>query len=282
MIMLTKRIKRLRIRILSRILLMKNHFSRRKIITENGPVVSMTSYGSRIESVWLTIESIAAGRSLPARIILWIDDASIFNNPPVHLRRLQARGLEIKLTDHNYGPHNKYYHYLEMCSDFREPLITADDDIIYPRHWLSGLVNAFASNAAAINCYRAKHVIVDMGIFQPYETWPLCTSTRASYRFFATGVSGVIYPPLFLNQLKGAKNGFVYCCPKADDIWLHLNAIRNGWKIKQIFTTAAMFDIIPGTQHKNSLFRHNVLSGGNDIQIRDSYNSADIRILESC
>jgi len=108
----------------------------------------------RIDSVFLTIESIGRGELLPARIILWVDDPKVFASLPSSLRRLERRGLEVKLAD-NYGPHTKYYPYLTSEADIRHPLVTADDDILYPRGWLKGLAAAYALNDQVINCYRA-------------------------------------------------------------------------------------------------------------------------------
>ena len=50
---------------------------------------------------------------------------------PESLRRLERRGLEVRLTQ-NYGPHTKYYPSLADAIADGLPLVTADDDILYP------------------------------------------------------------------------------------------------------------------------------------------------------
>jgi hypothetical protein len=258
-----------------------NLSSTRQIIAPGGPVVSLTSYGNRINSAHLTVESIGLGKSLPSRIILWLDDKFLFLNLPHPLSRLQHRGLEIYLTD-NWGPHTKYYPYLESCERFSAPLVTADDDILYPRDWLDGLIRANEQWGEAINCYRARVITLGAGRLAPYEDWHMCTSTDTSVRNFATGVSGVIYPPLFLAKLKQAGRGFEKCCPKADDVWLHAQALRGGFQVRQISKEARHFPMTPGTQVMalQDSNRGGQISG-NDRQAASTYNDLDLEMLRT-
>ncbi len=71
-------------------------------------MVSLTSYGTRIGRVAYAIESIAAGTARPRRLVLWLDDPTRFAARPAALRRLERRGLEVRLTE-NLGPHTKYF-----------------------------------------------------------------------------------------------------------------------------------------------------------------------------
>jgi hypothetical protein len=77
------------------------------VVSAGGPVVSLTSHGRRVETVYLTVESIGQGRLLPSRLILWLDDEAMFQNLPESLLRLRCRGLEIPLAQNN-GPQKKY------------------------------------------------------------------------------------------------------------------------------------------------------------------------------
>lgn len=112
-----------------------NRFGRSQITQADGPVVSLTTYGRRARTAYLAIESIARGDVRPSRLILWIDEESLLNSPPKTILRLQKRGLEVKGCK-NYRPHKKYYPFVESQESFNLPLVTADDDILYPRYWL--------------------------------------------------------------------------------------------------------------------------------------------------
>jgi hypothetical protein len=255
----------------------RNRFSRRSLTEGSAPTVSLTTYGVRTDSVFLTLETIGQGDVRPGRLILWIDDPERFSNLPKSLQRLKKRGLEVLLCE-NFGPHTKYFPYLEAYGDLADALVTADDDVLYPRSWLAGLVEAYRENAQIINCYRARTVRLDGNRLALYVDWPLCTTTIPSQLNFVTGVSGVIYPPRFLAHLRSAGRAFLDLCPKADDIWLHVNAVRLGCKIRQISSVAAGFPVVPGTEDA-ALYRFNMFSGGNDAQIRKTYQPCDIEAL---
>jgi hypothetical protein len=250
------------------------------MIAKDGPVVSLTSHGARIASVYLVLEAIARGSIRPSRMILWLDDKSALSDLPRSLKRMQKRGLEVGLSDDNYGPHTKYYPYLKSLKTFDVPLVTADDDVMYPRYWLKHLVLAHREHPEVVNCHRAHVVSVKEGAISAYREWGSCRSTEASFANFATGVSGVIYPPRLLAALSLAGSGFRECCPKADDLWLHVQAIRAGYRIRQITSRSRHFLVLPDSQ-KTALFDFNVLraSPGNDEQAQKTYIESDIKVI---
>jgi hypothetical protein len=244
-----------------------------------GTVVSLTTYGRRIHAVSLAIESIARGYTKPSRLILWLDDLELLANPPKALLRLKHRGLEIRFCK-NYGPHKKYYPFVESEEIFAAPLVTADDDVIYPRSWLDGLLAAHKQFPNCVNCYRARVMTLKDGKIAPYREWPLCESEHPSYRTVATGVSGVIYPSALLKALKDAGTAFESRCPKADDLWLHVQAIRLGLRIRQIQPEPIHFPMIPGTQATSLWAENCVQDDGNDRQLTVTYEASDLELFE--
>jgi hypothetical protein len=89
----------------------------------------------------------------------------------------------------------------------------------------------------------------------------------------------VIYPPGFLRILKDAGTGFLHSCLKADDIWLHANAVRSGYMVKQARDRAAYFLEVPGSR-QTALFKTNVRGDHNDKQIRAVYGDAELVLLK--
>lgn len=253
-----------------------SHHSTAPITDPKGPVVSLTTYGARSRKVYLVIESIATGTLLPSRIILWLDDEKLFKNLPVSIRRLVQRGLEVKLCA-NYGPHTKYYPYVAAESAFDVALVTADDDHIYPENWLGGLVAAFQEMPNVVNCYRCYVISLAGNSIGSYRLWGKSDTTRPSFRHLALGVCGVLYPPAFLKVLKNAGTAFKNCCPTADDLWLHVQALRAGYKVRQIRSRAGFPLSIPGTEGIG-LWKVNIY-GGNDRQIATTYTADDVRKL---
>jgi hypothetical protein len=63
-------------------------------------------------------------------------------------------------------------------------------------------------------------------------------------------------------------------------VWLHVNAIRAGVKIKQIAQRCPKFPFVPGTQDIG-LCLSNVQLNQNDFQIKKTYQAADIAFLQS-
>lgn len=252
-----------------------NRFGRSPVTQSCGPVVSLTTYGRRAKTVYLAIESIARGEVRPSRLILWIDETNLFNNLPATIRRLQRRGLEVKLCK-NYGPHKKYYPYVESQDSFDLPLVTADDDILYPRYWLKKLVEANQKYPRMVNCYFAGWIEFDIS-GKMCMRWKSCHSTQPSFCHTAVGFTGVIYPPSYLMVLKRAGAAFNSCSPTLDDLWLHVMALRAGYKVRQILLLPPYFAFqsIPGSQGT-------ALKGrGLDWQTRYTYEESDIQLLRA-
>jgi hypothetical protein len=197
---------------------------------------------------------------------------------PASLQRTVKRGAEI-IYCRDVGPHTKYFPYLELVEKFEHPLVTVDDDIIYAPYMLEKLVDAWHSMSNFIHCHRARRInFVDLQL-APYKSWAMCRSTEPSFENFATGVSGVIYPPRFLFALKVAGDSFLQCCPKADDIWLNVNALRAGFPVRQIKAQAIHFCEIPFSR-RTALFKTNLHGEKNDEQIRATYTSEDIPLMK--
>lgn len=212
-------------------------------VTGSGAVnVSLTSYGKRLSTVWLAIESIGRGTVRPRRLILWLDDEYAVAKPPEPLRRLKERGLEI-LSCRNYGPHKKYFPYVsQMLTDEPDvPLVTADDDVLYPPAWLQELMAAH--HQGQVTAFRAR-IRTD----EPYKDWPLCDAVATPLdRTFATGVSGAAYPREVLMALRNRGEEFMSACPRADDFWLHYAAVKVGVPVRQVRKNAAEWWSIPST-----------------------------------
>jgi hypothetical protein len=259
-------------------LALRSRIVRSSIIAAGGPVVSLTTHGTRVADVHLAIESIARGHLRPGRVLLWLDNPAALANLPASLQRLVARGLEIRLCE-NFGPHTKYYPYLES-ERLDQPLVTADDDVIYPRAWLRALAAHHARHPGDVVCHRAREIRFDGDALATYLHWPVCRSTEASVRHLATGVSGVLYPVSLQQVLKQAGRAFRDCCPQCDDLWLHVIAVRAGFRIRQISAEPAHYPSIPDSQ-ACALHLTNLGEGQNDVQALATYSIDDLHMLQS-
>lgn len=255
-------------------LAVRNRLTRQPVLgAPEGPVVSLTTFGRRTRSCHLAVEAITRGVARPGRLVLWVDDEAVAANPPAPLRRLVARGLEVRRTE-DWGPHKKYYPAVRdpgFCSG--RLLITADDDVLYPRWWLDALLSAAARTPGVVVALRARTIVVTAGGLAPYATWPLRDTDAASWTAFPTGVSGVCYPPAFQAALRSEGEGFVPTTPRADDIWLHYVANKHGVPMRQATAKACEFWDLPRTQW-GALSATNSDQGGNDHQLAALYDHA--------
>lgn len=267
-----------RARSLAKALTRANLTSTKSVLGSANAVVSMTTHGARISDVYLTIEAIARGSIRPKSMTLWLDDQSAFDSLPDSLKRLQKRGLEVALS-RNYGPHTKYFPALLADKAQGSLLVTADDDIMYPRYWLKGLVQAARRKNSGVTCYRAHRLhLNEAGGVAPYSTWKECWSPGASFLNFPTGVSGAAYSAVFMEFVKKRGLAFLESCPRNDDLWLHKLAVENGFEIAQVLRIPLEFPVLPGSQD-SGLFHENVAGGSNDVQILATYSDSDLSKL---
>lgn len=251
-------------------LTLRNHFSRKSAIAIGGPVVCMTSYGMRINSVHLALESIAAGSVRPSRVILWLDDDAAVQSPTPGLRRLIRRGLEVAPCADD-GPHKKYYPYVQSVQVHTTPLVTADDDWLFPLRWLEALMRAHAADPTTNTTHRARRIMFQGSRVAPYELWPLVSASEPSTRNMATGGWGHVLVPRMLEALRDRHEEFRVLAPRADDVWLHRVAVETGTapKVVGLYDERQVLHMPIGDGP--TLSSENVDENGNDRQIQNAW-----------
>jgi hypothetical protein len=284
--------KRLRAACAVAYLRVRNLVARGPVTGTAGVVVSLTTHGDRIGTVSIGIESIARGTVRPQRLVLWLDSPEDVAACPAPLRRLERRGLEIRAASDyghskggpandgqpNYGPHTKYYPYVASTPRHTVPLVTADDDIVYPPKWLAQLVDAAERHPGTVSAHWVSIIGVGGDRIAGYTTWVRARDTAVRPANFATGVSGVIYPPEMLEEVRRHGDSFLQSCPRADDIWLKWVALRAGIPVRQIGPVPRHFPIIPGSQGQ-TLMSTNVGENQNDHCIRGLFSAEDVAAL---
>lgn len=155
---------------------------------------------------------------------------------PESLLVFKNHGLEISWCEGNIKSYKKLIPTLQAYPD--AVIVTADDDVIYPKDWLRKLVNAYKSNPDYIHCHRAHKIDFDKeGKLLPYNDWLSCVSYKEvipSFLNFFTGMGGVLYPPhcFYADILDTHK--FLSLAPHQDDIWFWAMAVCNGVKVNVV------------------------------------------------
>lgn len=254
-------------------LALRNLFTSSTILEPTGPTLSLTTHGRRLKDVHIVIETIGKGRVLPSRFMLFLDVEEDVLHPNKPLKRLQKRGLEIHLSE-NLGPHTKIQWWIRNAPDFSRPHIIVDDDIFYPVWWLERMMESSQREPTSIMAYRAHRIVLtdDRKGLMPYDTWPAGIK-EPNHLNFATGCSGILFPPNFLEVLREAGDGFQDTCPRADDIWHAFLSIENGVGIGLVTDESIHFDTIPGSQEQ-ALHLTNVSEQQNDVQLRQTFRSS--------
>ena len=256
---------------------LRNRWSRRPVADPASDVtVCLTTYGARARGVHLVLESIAAGRARPGRLVLAVAPSDLPDPLPAGLERLRRRGLELLACD-DLGPHKKYLPWTLDQRSRRGVLVTADDDVYYPRDWLAGLLRARAEDPTAVWCYRARRLVTAGDRVEPYRRWPLWAGRGPSRRMVPTGVSGVLHPPALSEEVRRRGTDFARVAPRADDLWLHALAVGAGIPVRQVRDRATHFPVAPSTRG-GALMRAN-LAGGNDEVVARLYTGELLELV---
>lgn len=265
-------------------LMVGNRVSRRRIPAAgdsgdsgDNVVISLTSHGKRLRHVHLTIESLVRG-SRCAPVVLWLDPEDFDAPWPAPLRRLVARGLEVRRSDGHFGPHTKYWGTFRQVVGTGTRVVTVDDDMIYPEWFLERLLFIAQLRLDCVVAYRAHRIELRDGHLLPYRKWSAANTSDASLLHFATGVSGVFYPASFVSYVLEQGEEFMEVSPRADDVWLHVCALRSDHPVRQVFSHPRSFAINPPAQ-REALRVGNLSGGGNDAQISLAYTEEDVAKL---
>lgn len=214
--------------------LYKALFSRSSLVSNRSKfVVSLTTYGSRFNYVFLTIESIFFQEVKPSAIYLWIykdDKPSAITK--WFLEKQIKRGLNIQYVEKNTRSYKKLSYILSETNCSFDFVITADDDVFYPKHWLRNFVDHKNVNTHVL-CNRGRVITFekDTAHVIPYKYWPLANVTNnLKNLILPTGVSGISYPIKSLDHRISAFETIDELCPYADDIWYKMVTTSNGYQ----------------------------------------------------
>ena len=234
-------------------------------------IISITTFGKRINKVYLCIETLLRQTVKPDYIILWLSNNLRNEKLPSSLIRLIKRGLIIKFCN-DIGPYKKIIYTLK--ENRFSIIVTADDDVFYPSNWLQLLYEAYLKDPQYIYCHRA-HLINKKsdGTIANYDDWDYLSQgiIGPSLRLFPTGVGGVLYPPGSLHDEVHNEEIFMKLSPYNDDIWLKAMSLLNGVPCKKIAAYFDEFTTIRGTQSE-ALFIQNALNNKNDKQLKSTFD----------
>lgn len=235
-------------------------------------MVSLTSFPGRIDTVWITIETLLRQTVKPKSIELWLADTQFENvdKLPKELLSQRERGLKIRFCE-DLRSHKKYY--FTMLENPNNIVITVDDDTFYPENLIEGLLETHKKHPNSVCCNLAHRIVYNDQSIAPYNDWIKADtgSEEPSYQLLPVGCQGVLYPPGSLNKNLFNKNEIFELCPLADDLWLKgmalLNDVAAVKNPKESITYANLL-----SSKKESLNQINVNQNKNDEQLINILN----------
>ncbi len=242
-------------------------------------IVSITSFGQRMYDVHFALYSLLNQTLKPDEIILWLGEKEFPHkegNLPQSVLSLKNNGLTIKWCK-DMGPYTKLIPALKEYPD--DIIVTADDDIYYPRKFLELLYGAYLKEPQYIHCHRVHKITFDKNKnIQKYSKWiRQASNIESSLCNFLTGAGGVLYPPNSLYKDVLNEELFLKLSPTADDIWFWAMAVLNNTRINVIKNNIAVLHFTNierelGLNGETTLYRKNDIGGGNDKQLKNIFN----------
>lgn len=223
-------------------------------------IVSLTSYGHRLETCHLTLSCLLAQTVLPNKIILWLTQKDSENVPESLKRMLNGRislGISTDLRS--------YKKLIPSLINFPGSyIVTVDDDWYFPPTWLSELISAHDFSSSNVTAHRVHMITRDgQGAVMPYHLWKRTSGEKleASADLFPTNGAGTLFPPGSLHPDVLDVTSFQELAPTSDDIWIYCMLRKAGNMCRSVGSPNREFNW-PGSQVQ-SLWEIN-RNGGND------------------
>lgn len=211
-----------------------NQYKSEKIVAKSktNVVVSLTSFPSRMKSLHIVLDSLFKQTVVPKCIYLYLAETQFNGMDSIDKRILdfQSKGLKIFFVKNLYQ-YKKYVFLKDINKDV--PIITVDDDVIYPPNMVEKLLEFHNKFPDAVVGNRVHQITYDaQGNVNPYNSWKKeCIAILPSHENFATGVGGILYPKNFIDDNCVDEKLILKYAPYADDIWLKINAMKRDIKV---------------------------------------------------
>ena len=233
-------------------------------------IVSLTSYGDRLNTLSICLKSLLNQTKKADKILVYLTDDIKESHLPSSLLELRDRGIEYRFVPLDLKPHKKYYYAMQEFPD--DIIVTVDDDVIYYKEMLSELYKTYLKFPKCIVTGRAHEITFnDDGSIKAYDDWNWCSQKceQSSMKLLATGAGSVLYPPHLLDKKLLFNLDYIKHYITVDDLWLKLvEVLSNVPTVVCSLRIEKMREGIPDTQAQG-LFNKNVGKNENDLYLKD-------------
>ncbi len=243
-------------------------------------IVSLTSFGKRINEVYLAIESIMQGTLKPNRIILWLAKDEFGGKAlPQTLLRQQKRGLQIEFCE-DIRSYKKIVPTMAKYPD--ACVVTIDDDAMYEFDLLENLIRAHQENPDDICACRMHRIALDdQNKPKSYLQWDMLVyPTEKSNLHFLTSGGGTLFPPYCFDEEFFNEDAFMSLCPYADDVWINAMIWKSERQVSKAYTHSKWgcdyYEIAADQEDALSLKNNDTSFCRNDAQIKAVMDKYDL------
>lgn len=239
-------------------------------------VVSLTSYGKRLDTVHIAIKSIMAQTMKADAIILYIAKENSREKIRQEEELIKA-GLRIERNVLDLKPHKKYFFAMQEYPE--AVIVTVDDDTIYDDRLLEDLYTKHLEYPEAVICRRGHRMSKQDSRVAPYALWEGCVESMVPEKgICATGIGGILYPCGEYRKAFLDEKGILETSLCGDDLWLKAVELIKGVAVYAMGEIPAR--VIEGSQEE-ALYVENADNKRNDeylnkLQDYFSINLADL------
>ena len=259
---------------LKRLLREPSSVSRPGVPVRDDIVVSLTSWEKRLHVLPLALYCLVHQSVWPARLEVWLTEEDLARLDDEVRVLFSTYGVEFR-TCEDYRSHKKWLPAVREHE--KRYVITADDDVLYPHHWLRWLLRDFDPRGKFSVAHVCHEVTFDeSGNINHYGDFNRKVEKRGrvSYAFIGVGYGGQVLhrdwiPEPFLNV-----NRIMKVSPRSDDVWLACALKSAGIPTRQSRVYVPLLEV--GGTYENSLQQYNSKMGMKPVQFEETIDTFDL------
>jgi hypothetical protein len=181
--------------------------------------VSIASYPKRDPLLTSVFQALSQQTVLPNKWILVLSAEDYPNGLPTHLLKLERKGVEIIWTENNSFAVKKLIPVMQKYPTLA--VVTLDDDIIYNKELLGGLLNYSEENPNSIVGYVGKALFKKHNTLHMYYRMKFPADKETpSEQIYLIGWGGIYYPSFSLDEKAFSLEAINHIVPgRGSDIW---------------------------------------------------------------
>ena len=230
-----------------------NYSNVNKLKRETKIIVSMSAEEEDFGNLKYTLFSVFNQKIAPDNVVLWISDKYELSDLPYSVTRYIKNGLDVRFVN-DIGTFTKILYALKEFEDCI--IVTADENIYYPKNWLAKLYLSYISCPNDIHAHSVADVMCKGDKLDSVTKWKkFAGMEKAGYNYFPLETGGVLYPPnCFIREIS-REDIYRKKLKTSWDIWSWIIALMSDRKIRLVkshiknFTTVNIFKSLKKYNH---------------------------------